>query len=122
MTDSSSLVDRDFKDEFARLVRSHALGKHESPLLDFLRSVPPAYDQAFEYGFDQLVTSRRPEKELATYFLVLSSLSEVSHNFRDLATDAMVFVENGDDSIPNSVGTALVARRKSLGSASKGRG
>ena len=44
----------------------------------------------------------RPDYELASYFLAISSLKEIPIEFRDIATDSMIFCENEADAIPES--------------------
>lgn len=102
MSNVEGKINSSFRETFSAIIRSQQ-NRH----LDFLRLTlehsQHTARELFQYGFDNLPSdSERPDLELATYFLVVSELSDLPPKAQSLALDSMIYCENetgGPDSL-----------------------
>jgi len=95
-----SAVKASFVGDLNRILSEEALGRYEDQIREILCASGGRADSLATYLFERLPEENsRPDRALATGFLVLSEMQDVSMQLRDLATDAMVYCEEDDDSL-----------------------
>jgi hypothetical protein len=108
-------VQPDFRTEFLTLLEGITFGIYQEFLVKTLLEKPKDHKALFDYGMQKLLTLKnRPDNNLASYFLVLSSLKSLPDGFSDLATDSMVYCENGDDIMKKSQATEILSRYEKI--------
>ncbi len=73
----------------------------------------PSYSDLFYFGILRLPTGQehKPDHSLANYFLILSELSNLPEEARDLALDAMIHSELEDSQISYNISTSELKNR-----------
>lgn len=96
-------VQPSFREEFLTLIQTKSFGTYQEFLIKSLSENQDDYTAMFDYGIAHLLSlAHRPDYKLATYYLALSLLKDISDEFHDLATDSMIFCENEGDAIAES--------------------
>jgi hypothetical protein len=99
----------DSRAEIQSMLENRKLGVWADLLLEELSKSDGDIRRLFDAGIDNLPSdTTRPNKTLARYFFVLSSLKGPPVEVRDFATDAMVYCKNDMDT---PTGTADQIRR-----------
>lgn len=83
---------------FLNIINEKRLGKYENFLISKLCINPVPIEEIFKFGIENLPTDElRPNFPLSSYFFVISEISELSEELRDLAIESMIYCENDSD-------------------------
>jgi hypothetical protein len=108
-----NLLSPEAQEEFSLLMNEHHLGRYEKTfLLNFSKA--RRLKRLFFYGMAQLPNDEyRPNLELATYFYLLSEITNLKPEVKALAAEAMTYCEN-ESGMPTWSLTALKAEYKKI--------
>ena len=83
---------------FLNIINKKRLGKYKNFLISKLCANPIPIEEIFKFGIENLPADEfRPNLSLSSYFFVVSEISELSEELRDLAIEAMIYCENNSD-------------------------
>jgi hypothetical protein len=88
-------VPEDFRAELRRILSGGVLGGHLEALLGAIQDKDPDLRELLRYGMERLPPDdRRPDDALASYFMVLSELTDCSYELRIFATKCVEYCES----------------------------
>lgn len=93
-------INENFREDFDKISKSEGFAEYFDVLNNSLEDNSLDIKELLDFGIFRLPNKNsRPDNVLASYFIVISEIIDIPPEVRDLAMDAMLWSESGEDEV-----------------------